>query len=114
VRVNGSKECRIRDVLLENIAITFDRWTQFPGAVFDNRPTTAYPEIEPHDTPGFSVRYADQVAIKDCRVAWGRNCPASFSHALEADQVTNLELTGFGGEAAHPERDPAIVIQRSG
>jgi polygalacturonase len=111
VRVNGSKECRIRDVTLENVAITFDRWTSFPGAVFDNRPTTAYPEIEAHGTPGFSIRCADNVSLKDCRVAWGRNCPASFTHALEADNVTRLALTRFTGEAAHPERDEAIVIQ---
>jgi hypothetical protein len=111
VRVSGSKECRIRDVTLENIAITFDRWTSFPGAVFDNRPTTAYPELEPHDTPGFSIRHADDVVLRDCKVAWGRNCPASFSHALEAEDTTNLELTRFTGEAAHPERDEAIVIR---
>ena len=113
VRVNGSKECRIRDVTLENIAITFDRWTSYPGAVFDNRPTTAYPEIEPHATPGFSIRYADDVVVKDCRVAWGQNCPPTFSHALEAENVTNLSLTRFTGEAAHPERDEAIAIQSS-
>jgi hypothetical protein len=110
VRVNGSKECRIRDVTLENIAITFDRWTSYPGEVFDNRPTTAYPEIEPHDTPGFSIRNADNITLKDCSVSWGRNCPPSFSHALEAENVTNLALTRFKGEAAHPERDEAIVI----
>jgi hypothetical protein len=113
VRVNGSKECRIRDVTLENVAITFDRWTSFPGAVFDNRPTTAYPEIEAHNTPGFSIRYADNVALKDCKVVWGRNCPPSFTQALEAGNITNLALTRFLGEAAHPERDEAIVIQCS-
>jgi polygalacturonase len=111
VRVSGSRECRIRDVTLENIAVTFDRWTRFPGAVFDNRPTTAYPELEAHDTPGFSLRHADNVLVKDCRVAWGKNCPPSFRHALEAEDVTNLELTRFTGEAAHPERDEAIAIQ---
>jgi polygalacturonase len=110
VRINGSKECRIRDVTLDNVAITFDRWTSYPGAVFDNRPTTAYPEIEAHNTPGVSVRYADNVLLKDCRVAWGRNCPPSFTHALEVENTTQLALTRFTGEAAHPERDAAIVI----
>jgi hypothetical protein len=113
VRVSGSKECRIRDVTLENIAVTFDRWTSFPGAVFDNRPTTAYPELERHDTPGFSIRHADDVVVKDCRVAWGQNCPTTFTHALEAESISNLELTRFTGEAAHPERDAAVAISRS-
>jgi hypothetical protein len=33
------------------------------------------------------------------------------AHALEADNVTRLALRRFTGEAAHPERDEAIVIQ---
>ena len=110
IRVSGSRECRIRDVTLDNVAVTFDRWTPFPGAVFDNRPTTAYPEIEAHNTPGFSIRCADNVTLKDCRVAWGKNCPPSFTHALEAENVTHLKMTRFTGEAAHPESDEAIVI----
>lgn len=110
IRVSGSRECRIRDVTLENVAITFDRWTAYPGAVFDNRPTTVYPELEVHNTPGISVRHADGVLLKDCRVAWGRDCPASFTHALEAEDVSRLALTRFTGEAAHPERDEAIVM----
>ena len=111
VRVSGSKECRIRDVTLENVAITLDRWTRYPGGVFDNRPTEGrYPEIEPHGTPGFHIRSADNVVLKRCRVAWGENRPEYFTHALETDDVTGLEVSGFVGEAAHPERDSAMVI----
>jgi hypothetical protein len=43
-------------------------------------------------------------------VAWGKNCPPSFTHALEAENVTHLKMTRFTGEAAHPESDEAIVI----
>jgi len=84
VRVSGSGECRIRDVTLENIAVTLDRWTRYPGGVFDNRPTQGrYPEIEPHGTPGFHIRAADNVVLKRCRVAWGESPPEYFTHALE-------------------------------
>jgi hypothetical protein len=31
---------------------------------------------------------------------------------LETEDVTGLEVTGFEGEAAHPERDSAIVVHR--
>jgi polygalacturonase len=113
VRVSGSKECRIRDVTLENVAITLDRWTRYPGGVFDNRPTEGrYPEIEPHGTPGFHIRSTDNVVLKRCKVAWGQNRPEYFTHALETDDVTGLEVTGFEGEAAHPQRDSAIVFNR--
>jgi hypothetical protein len=109
-RISGTRESRIKDVTLENVDLTFDRWTRYPGAVFDNRPTTVYEPIERHGTPGFSIRCADQVHLKNCRVRWGRNRPDTFTHALEAESVTGLDLTGFSGEAAHPDRDPAIMI----
>jgi polygalacturonase len=110
VRVNGVAESRISGVTFENVALTFDRWTRYPGAVFDNRPTTAYPDIEQHRTPAFSIRHADSIVLKDCKVAWGENLPDYFTHALEAENVSRLALTRFSGEAAHPGRDEAIVI----
>jgi len=33
-----------------------------------------------------------------------------FNHALEAHDVTELKLSQFVGDAAHPDRDPAILI----
>jgi polygalacturonase len=111
VRVQGSKESRIRGVTMENVAVTLDRWTQYPGGLFDNRPTTVYPGIEPHGNPGFSIRYADNVVLKHSSVKWGDKRPDYFTHALEAEAVTGLELTGFAGEAAHPERDADIVVR---
>jgi hypothetical protein len=110
VRVCGTPESRIRDVTLENVAVTLDRWTSYPGGVFDNRPTKVYEEIEKHGTPGFCVRYADNVLLKKCGVAWTENRPDYFTNALEAQNVTKLRLTQFSGEAAHPDRDDAILI----
>jgi hypothetical protein len=110
-RVEGSKESRIRGVTLENVALTLDRWTQYPGGLFDDRPTTAYPGIEQHGNPGFSIRYADNVVLKHSSVKWGDKRPDYFTHALEAEAVSGLELTGFAGEAAHPERDADIVVR---
>jgi len=110
VRVEGSAASRIQDVTLENVAITLDRWTSYPGGVFDNRPTSAEPDIEKHATPGFSIRHADQVRLKKCSVAWGKNLPDYFSHALEAEDAHGLEISGFTGRAAHPEHDSDISI----
>ena len=111
VRVQGAKESRIRGVTLENVAVTLDRWTEYPGGLFDDRPTTAYPGIQPHGNPGFSIRYADNVVLKHCSVKWGDKRPDYFTHALEAEAVTGLELTGFAGAAAHPERDADVVVR---
>jgi hypothetical protein len=111
VRVNGSAESRIANVRLENVAVTLDRWTKYPGETFDNRPTTAYAGVEKHDTPGIHLRHADGVTVKDCKIAWGANRPDWFTQALQAEAATNLAITRFSGEAAHPERDEAILIR---
>ncbi len=111
VRISGSPESRIGHVAFENVAITLDRWTKYPGGVWDNRPTGAGPGIEEHGNPGIHVRYADHVSLQRCRIAWGDNRPDYFTHALEAHDVTGLTHPDFIGEAAHPERDAAIAIK---
>jgi polygalacturonase len=111
VRISGTPQSRIRDVTFDNVAITLDRWTKYPGAVWDNRPTTAMPELEPHPTPGFSVRHADNVSLKNTRLDWGTNRPDYFTHAVEAENVTGLDHASFSGEAAHSSRDQAIVVR---
>jgi hypothetical protein len=111
VRVNGCAESRISDVTLENVSVELDRFTSYPGGFFDNRPTTAYPDVEPHRTPAYSIRHAAGVVLRNCKATWGKTHPDYFTHALEAENVTDLSLTAFTGEAAHPDRDEAIVIR---
>ncbi len=111
VRVNGTMNSRVENVIFENVAVKLDRWTKYPGGVFDNRPTKVLAQVEAHDNPGFSFRYVDGVTLKNCSVTWGRNLPDNFTSALEAESVTGLRLTGFKGSAAHPSRDEAIVIR---
>ena len=110
VRVNGTPARRIHDVRFENVAVTFDRWTKYKGGLFDNRPTRVLDPIEMHGNPGFNIRNADNVTLKNCSVNWGGNRPDYFTSALEAENVTSLRLTGFRGNAAHPDRDEAIVV----
>ena len=111
VRISGSPESRISDVAFDNVGVTLDRWTKYPGGLWDNRPTTAYEGIEPHDNPGIHVRYADNVALKRCRIDWGKNLPDYFTHALAAHDVTGLTYPDFIGESAHPGRDTAISVR---
>jgi hypothetical protein len=110
-RISGSPQSRIRNVHFEHVALTLGRWTSYPGAVWDNRPTTAVPGLEPHPTPAIAVRQADGVTLHDCRVNWDPKPPEYFTHALEAEDVTGLNHAGLIGEAAHPGRDPAVMIR---
>lgn len=109
IRICGSPQSRAHDVTFDNVDVTFERTTKYKGGLWDNRPTTAIEGIEMHGNPAYSIRHADNVTLKNCRVSWGQNRPDYFTHAIEAEDVTNLQTPGFKGEAAHPERDKAIV-----
>jgi hypothetical protein len=110
-RICGTPASHIRSVRLEGIAVMLDRWTSYPGALFDNRPTSAIQPIEPHSTPGFFIRYADDVVLKNSTITWGAHVPDYFTHALEAENVTGLKLQGFHAEAAHPQRDKSVLMR---
>ncbi|HZS54516.1 MAG TPA: glycosyl hydrolase family 28 protein [Bryobacteraceae bacterium] len=110
VRISGSPESRIRDVVLDNVSVTLDRWTNYPGGFFDNRPTSAQAGIEKHDTPGFFISYADDITLKNCGVSWGKNLPDYFSYAVESHKVTHLNIEHLKGHAAHPDRQKTTSI----
>jgi polygalacturonase len=110
VRINGTKESRISNVRFENVNVTLNRWTKYPGNLFDNRPTKVYEGIEPHDNPGIFIRFSDQVMLEDCSVSWGNNVPDYFTNAIQAHDVTDLKIECFKGEAAHHDREKAIVV----
>ena len=110
VRIDGSPDNLIENVVLENIDMTIDRWTDYPGGNFDNRPTMPGVDgLEPHDTPVFSIRNARQVLVKDCKAHWGETRSSYWGPALEADNVEDLQLVGFEGQASDPAKFDAIV-----
>ncbi len=110
VRIDGTPGNPIRNVLLDKVDITIDKWTNYPGGKFDNRPTAAGdPGLEPHDTPVFSIRNADNVLMKDCTAAWGENRQSYFGPALEVENVKGFRNEHFTGEAAYPDRQKAVV-----
>lgn len=110
VRVRGSEQSRVHDVAFDHVSVTLGRTTQYKGALYDNRPTTAIPAIEPHDTPGFSIEHADNVTLRDCKVAWGTNAPDSFSYAVEARDTTGLKIERLTGGPAHESFGKAVSI----
>ena len=111
VRIDGQPGQPIENVLLEDIDITIDRWTMYPGGCFDNRPSPPAVEgLEPHDTPAFSIRNAKNVELRHCTARWGNNRQPYFSNALQATHVEGLKLVGFKGKAAFPERQHPMVI----
>jgi len=110
-RVCGSPQSRISGVTLDNVTLALARWTSYPGGLWDNRPTGVQEPIEPHGNPGYGIRHAANVSLRNCSVSWGANPPDYYTHALEAEDVAGLDLTGFSGSAAHAGRDSDIAIR---
>ena len=112
VRIDGQRDQPIEDVLLENVDITIDRWSKYPGARFDNRPTRQGVEgLETHGTPVFSIRNARNVIVKNCVARWGAHRQEYFTSALEAENVQGLKIDHFTGEAAFSDVHKSIEIK---
>lgn len=103
IRVNGTETSRIEKIRFSHVAMKFNRWTKYAGGVFDNRPTKVLSPIETHAADGFNLRFADNVALENCSVAWGANSAGIFKNAVAAENVTGLKLLNFKGDtASHP------------
>jgi polygalacturonase len=106
VRISGCPESHIDSVCLKNVALKLDRWTKYPGGVYDNRPTKVLTPVETHQTDGFNLRFADDVSLENCSIKWSRHAPESFRNSLCAENVTALKLVNFKGDSA---RHPLVV-----
>jgi polygalacturonase len=103
IRVNGTGQSRIANVRFKNVAVKFDRWTKYPGGVYDNRPTKILTPIEPHEADRFNLRCADNVSLENCSVDRAENYREHFQDSVCAEAVTALKLSNFRGDsAAHP------------
>lgn len=99
--IRGSEESMPEDLLLENVKIRLERWTEWPGGKHDARPSDTA-GISDHPTAGFFLQQARDVTMHRCKVEWGSAHP-TFRHALEAHQVFGLENDHFRGAAARPD-----------
>jgi len=105
-RIDAHPEMPIKNVLLEDCSVKIDRWTQYPGGMFDNRPTRVDDPmhepggLEKHDTPAYSLRNVQGAVLRNCSATWGLHQTPYFSYALEAENVSGLKLENFKGNSA--------------
>ncbi|MET4780432.1 glycosyl hydrolase family 28 protein [Glaciihabitans sp. UYNi722] len=107
VFIAGYSAGLVEGVVLENVRVELDRWSSWPGGEYDRRPFESGEQIYQHPTSGFHIDTAADVTLRNCEVVWGSR-PDNFSHAVEAIDVDGLVIDGLRGEAAHPDRDPAV------
>lgn len=105
--IYGWEQNTIQDILFENVQIELNKWSKIPGGRQDIRPCEGEGMPE-HPYSGVFIRNAQHVTLRNCEVRWGDQRPDYYHHALEAINVADLKLEQFKGEAAHPERHPAI------
>jgi len=91
IRVNGTETSHITNVRMENVKVTFGRWTKYPGGVFDNRPTKVLTPVETCANPAFSLHWVDGVILKNCQAKWETNCPAYLAGQIASEHVTGLK-----------------------
>lgn len=99
IRIHGTADSRISDIVLKNVSVKLARWTKYPGGVYDNRPTKVLPPIEPHPTDGINLRYADDVSVKNCSIVWGTDRQDTFGGALVAEKTSGLNIYNFHGDS---------------
>ncbi len=114
VLIYGWKPGLIDNIQFENVHIEISKWTKWPGGQLDLRPSrgpnNGYDHsIRHHPTSGFQFHNAGTVILRNCQVTWSGDLPDYFRHALQYHHIDQLVVDNFVGEAAFPERYPAIA-----
>jgi polygalacturonase len=88
IRIEGLGGARVSDIQLKRVNLTLDRWTRYPGDVYDNRPTSAINPIERRKAVGISVRHADRVSLTDCKIIIAPAARAYFVEEVRSEDTT--------------------------
>ena len=101
VLIHGNAENIIEDITFENCRITLDKSSKWECGLYDLRPCLDW-GVEKYSNSAFFIRYAKDVLIEKTSTRWGRLCE-SYKHAIDAENVENLELIRFDGKAVSNE-----------
>ena len=109
VLIYGWQPGQIEDVVLEQVRIEIDRWTQWPGGLQDLRPSPG-PELPALGTHGFLIHNASGVTLRNCEIVWGETRHSYYGHAVLAENAPGLTLDNFRGQAAHAEIEAVVRL----
>ena len=108
VHVSADRPGLVDGLLFDNVRVEVDKWSDIEGGLIDRRPYSGEPKVFAHPISGFHIDQAANVILRNCEVVWGGNRQEYFAHAIEAVNAHGLQLEGFKGESAFPDRLPAI------
>ncbi len=101
VLVHGSPDNIIENITFENCDIELSKTSKWDCGLYDLRPCLDW-GVEKYDNSAFFLRYAKNVTIMKTKTRWGNLCPA-YKHAIDAENVENLELLRFSGQSVSPD-----------
>lgn len=110
IYLRGSKDAPLRDIQLNNVHLTIDKTTTYPGGFYDMRPgdTFAPTGLDHRDTAGLFAANVDGLSLRGIGITWGQQRQPYFGSALELHNCQEVLLEDATGAAAQPGKAPAI------
>lgn len=114
----------VDSIVLNNITLSIDKWTKWPGGEQDRRPADgpiegvssgirdgrSDPGVIQHPFSGVYIENARQVDLVGLRINWGSNLPDYYAYAIEAKDSPELRIENFRGNSPQGENEEAIYV----
>ncbi|MCD7775081.1 MAG: glycosyl hydrolase family 28 protein, partial [Clostridiales bacterium] len=91
VLMYSSEDNPIEDIVFENVDVCLAKTSKWDCGMYDLRPCIDH-GIEKDNNSAFYMRNCKDVRIEKCRVTWGKTPCDTYAHAVDAENVENLEL----------------------
>jgi len=118
ILVYGWRPGLIQNLTFENVDLTVDRWSKWPGGELDLRPTPQdgadyHKGVVKHPLSAFLIREAEDVILRNCRVTFtdAARATGEFHHAVGHDRAPGLHIEGLIGEAALPDLAAVAAVR---
>lgn len=108
VYICGQADNPIEEIVLDNVRVEIDKWTKWEGGIYDKRPCIDE-GLEHRDNAGVYCAHAKDVTLRNVKVVWGQDLPDYYGAALEAENVTELNLENFKGKAAIAGKQDILI-----
>ncbi|MDE6385089.1 MAG: glycoside hydrolase family 28 protein, partial [Eubacterium sp.] len=103
VLIHGNAENVIEDITFENCRVELTKTSKWDCGLYDLRPCLDW-GVEKYDNSAFFLRYVKDITIMKTKTTWGNLC-SSYKHAIDAENVENLELVRFSGSGVSADVD---------